>query len=151
MSEILTYQKGDIIFEEGALQNWFYLIAWGHVDLYADYQGERRLLTTLGEESFFGEMGMIESNPRSATAVAADDVRLIRISEDNFEQFFTENPLKVHMLLQSVSGRIRTLTKDYLNACKAIATYVRAAEEDKPVNDDILKELQKFATVGKDY
>ena len=65
-------------------------------------------------------MGMIANEARSATAVAIDDSTLEIIRPDDLEELFRENPLKVDMLLQNLSGRLRRLTLDYSALCEKI-------------------------------
>lgn len=144
-----SYRKGEIIYEEGALQNWFYLISWGHVALYKDYNGDHRLLSTLGEGEFLGEMGMMEAKPRSVTAVAQDDVRLVVITEESFESDMADYPLKVHALLQTVSSRIREVTKDYIEACNTVAAYVGVTEKGQAVDEALMQKMQRIAAVGQ--
>ena len=63
---------------------------------------------------------MISNEVRSATAVALEDSTLEIIGPDDLEELFTKNPLKVDMLLQNLSGRLRRLTTDYSDLCKKI-------------------------------
>ena len=71
--EIQTYKKGQVIFKEGDKADCMYDIRWGSVGIYANYgTKEEKLLTKLSTEEFFGEMGLIDDQPRSATAVALE-------------------------------------------------------------------------------
>ena len=144
-----NFKAGEIIFREGEKQNWMYIVLWGQVDLYADYDGNKKYLTTLGNEDFFGEMGMIEGEPRSATAVANTDTTLILIDEDNFAEYFKDYPVKAHMILQSTSRRIRELSNDYLEACRALVAYQTAVEAGAEPDPAVLATMKKIAKVSK--
>ena len=149
MAQKKTFKAGEIIFKEGEKQNWMYVILWGQVDLYADYDGDKKFLTSLGAEDFFGEMGMIEGEPRSATAVVKEDATLILIDEDNFADYFKDYPMKAHMILQNVSRRIRALSEDYLEACRALVAYQAADEAGAEQDPAVLATMKKIANVSK--
>ena len=82
--DIQTYKKGQVIFKEGDKAECMYDIRWGSVGIYANYgTKEEKLLTKLSTEEFFGEMGLIDDQPRSATAVALEkDTRVEVINKE---------------------------------------------------------------------
>ena len=66
-------------------------------------------------------MELIENEPRSATVVALTDGTLLdEITENTFLDYFEQDPVKVFMILQQLSQRLRKTTKDYLEVCHAI-------------------------------
>lgn len=118
---VTDYKAGTVIFREGEPGRCMYLIHWGKIGIYADYgKPEQKLLTELFTDKSFGEMGMIENQARSATAVALEDSTLEIIGPDDLAELFEKNPLKVDMLLQNLSGRLRRLTQDYSALCQKI-------------------------------
>lgn len=128
-----VFKKNEVIFREGDAANCLYDIRWGSVGIYADYGKEsQKLLTQLNAEEFFGEMGLLEGMPRSATAVALEsNTRVQLISEAMFGQFLQDRPAKVMMIMMHLSSRIRGLTKDYMAVCRLAAGAAEAAEEKK--------------------
>ena len=71
---IKSFNKGEVIFREGEYSASMYQINSGTVGIFSAYQTEdEKELTKLGSEAFFGEMGIVECYPRSATAVALED------------------------------------------------------------------------------
>ena len=74
-STVLILKRTEIIFNEGDKSDRMYDIRHGRVGIYANYgTKEEKLLTELTKDQFFGEMGIIEGYPRSATAVALGDL-----------------------------------------------------------------------------
>ena len=69
-------KPGETIFKEGETAKELYVIKSGQVEI----QLGNRLLATLETNDIFGEMALIDSAPRSATAVAKTDVALVPIS-----------------------------------------------------------------------
>lgn len=121
--EVKSFSKGTIIFKEGEKGYCMYDVHSGKVGIYKDYNtpGEK-LLTELMADEFFGEMGMLENENRSATAVVLDDYTVIEsIYPTGLAELFEKNPLKVDMILKHVSYRLRRLTNDYLSVCRQIS------------------------------
>ena len=144
--ETKTIKKGEIIFKQGDLSDCMYDILWGKVGIYANYgTPEEKLLTTLETERFFGEMGMIEGRLRSATAVALEkDTRLKVITPESFDAYFKESPAKVLLIMQNMSHRIRELTRDYLEACRAVAEAVETEKTGKEKSSWFKEKVRKL-------
>ena len=86
-SNIRKMKKGEVIFKEGENQMWMYALLKGSVGIYANYgTDEEKLLVELKAEdkAYFGEMGLIDAAPRSATAVVLEDAYVNINSKDNF-------------------------------------------------------------------
>ena len=147
MEAVKVLKKGEVIFKEGDLENCMYKIITGSVGIYANYgKEEEKLLVDLkaGEKSFFGEMGMIDEEPRSATAVAMEDTEIAVITSENFAEFFKENPEHIIYIMQNMSKRIRNLTNDYLDACRAVAEAVETEKSGKSKSDWFKERVEKF-------
>ena len=121
--DVVSYPKGTVICREGDLVSCMYDIHWGRVGIYSDYgKPDQVLLTTLAADNFFGEMGMVDNEPRSATAVALDsDTTVEIIHPEDFAELFEKNPYKVDMILRHLSSRLRKLTSQYYEICEKIA------------------------------
>ena len=144
--DIQTYKKGQIIFKEGDETNCMYDIHWGTVGIYAHYgTKQEKLLTKLRSEEFFGEMGLVDSEPRSATAVALEKGTMVeRITSEVFGSFLQECPAKVLMIMQHMSHRIRDLTREYLEVCGTVVEAVDTEKAGKAKSEGLLKKLRKF-------
>ena len=120
---VQSYRKGQIVFREGDEGAYMYQIHSGSVDVWSKYGTPEQIrLTTLCTNAFFGEMGLIAQEKRSATAVISqDDTTLECIRAEDIQQLFKANPLKVDMILGHLSGRLRRLTTDYVKACAEAA------------------------------
>ena len=125
------FNGSDVIFRQGDASDCMYDIMRGRVGIYMNYgaSGEK-LLTILKEDQFFGEMGLLDSAPRSATAVALDDETELRmVSAADFDAFMEEKPTKVVEIIQHLSSRLRELTNDYMDACKAVSEALEQEEK----------------------
>ena len=130
---IETFNKGDIIFRQNEFGSCMYDIERGTVGIYVNYgTEEEKLLAVLDSDDYFGEMGMIESYPRSATAVALEDgTETEVITRENFGAYFEEKPEKVLLIMRHMGDRVRALTDGYMEACRAIAEENESASSGK--------------------
>jgi serine/threonine-protein kinase len=76
-----VYEKGEVIFKEDTVGSSMYIIIGGNINIVKTMDNERVCLNKLKEGDCFGEMAIIDSSPRSATAEAASRCVLMAISE----------------------------------------------------------------------
>ena len=142
------FKKGQIIFKEGDFQMHMFDIRYGKVGVYKNYGHEdERLIATLAEGDFFGEMGLVEVRPRSATVVALEDTIADVITQENFGSYFKDKPAKVLSIMQHMSARIRYLTDDYLDSCECINEYLKAEESGQEKTAGLIGRMKKFAGI----
>ena len=120
--DIKAFGKGDVIFREGDPSDCMYEVYTGKVGVYAAYgTPEQKLLMEYYQDHYFGEMGLLEKAPRSATAVALeDDTTVASINEENFGEFFERNPANVLMLMQRMRHNLRRRTDEVVAVCRSI-------------------------------
>lgn len=90
----------EIIVREGDVGDYLYIVTDGVVSVRAGAQEVARL----GERECFGEMSLLDSEPRSATIVAVTDVGLLRIGQEDFYELLSER-------VEIARGVIRVLTR----------------------------------------
>ena len=153
MNNTKMFARGTVLFREGDPGDCMYELETGSVGIYHDYGGpDEKLITKLINSSsdlkLFGEMGLLEHAPRSATVVVLDEgTVLTRISEDEFIAYFTEKPVAVLNLMQQMCNRLRKTTNDYVEACRtvhdAVENQKQGGKEDRGLLDR-LNELCEF-------
>ncbi|MBR0445163.1 MAG: cyclic nucleotide-binding domain-containing protein [Clostridia bacterium] len=143
----VRYNKGDIVFREGEYGSSMYDIRWGSVGVYAGYGGpDEKRLTTLHAGEYFGELGLLDTMPRSATIVVEENgTQLLEITIDGFSDYFNNKPEKILKIMEHMSIRMRELTDDYLDACRTISEYLEEAEQDTPKKRSLLEKMKRFA------
>jgi CRP/FNR family cyclic AMP-dependent transcriptional regulator len=99
----VTVRAGETIFSEGEPAELMYVIKHGQVEILRDGQ----LLETVGPDDFFGEMALVDSSPRSATARAKTDCELMPINEKHFMFMVGETPFFSLIVLRKVVERLR--------------------------------------------
>lgn len=105
------YKKGDIIIEEGTQSTEAYVLLSGSVKVSRKINGQEAVLTTLKPKQIFGEMGLIDERPRSATVTALEPVKLRVIKRENFDELIMSDPDSIKLLLQSFIERLRLMNQ----------------------------------------
>jgi CRP-like cAMP-binding protein len=100
------FPKGSVIFSEFEPGDCFYLIQSGRVQLIKIVNGFEKNLDILQPSEIFGEMAILENTPRSATAIAYDDVKALEFNKANFEVLMMGNPAIAMKLLKTFVKRI---------------------------------------------
>jgi CRP/FNR family cyclic AMP-dependent transcriptional regulator len=118
-------KKNEIIFKEGDVGDAFYLIILGSVRISTMVPGVgEEALTILKEGEYFGEMALIDDAPRSASAIANDDTRLLLIEKDDFRKLLAKDTGIAYKLLwvftKTLSARLRK-TDEQLKSIFSIA------------------------------
>jgi CRP-like cAMP-binding protein len=101
---VKEFKAGDIIFKEGDAGTEFFVIQSGKVDIRLG----NRQLGTLGDHDIFGEMALIDTAPRSATAVAVTDVKIVPVGEKQFLFLVSQTPHFALNVMRTLARRLRT-------------------------------------------
>lgn len=103
----VEYAQGQVIFLEGEPGDEMYIIQEGRVDIVRiTEEGKEHALAILKEGDMFGEMALLENKPRSASAIANTDVKLLAVNRENFELMVKTRPELTVKLLHILSNRI---------------------------------------------
>lgn len=102
-----TFAPGQIIFREGEESTDVFVILRGRVRIRVRTPLGSCVLNELGPGEIFGEMGVIEDAPRSATAEAIAETELEAISEAEFSQSILQQPVRLHQFLGTLFERLR--------------------------------------------
>lgn len=102
------YPKGSLILSQGDPGEALYLIAAGQVKVVLIHEdGREVILSVLGENSFFGEMALLDQEPRSAHVVAMTDSLLLQLRREDFQARLRHGPDVAIALLRELSRRLR--------------------------------------------
>jgi len=119
-----TYKKNEVIFAENSSGNEMYVISSGEVRISSERSGDELELAILKEGDFFGEMALVDSEPRVAKATAvADGTCLIVLDHDKFLHLVTYKPDFALSIIQTQCHRIREIYKLYSKENPKRASY----------------------------
>ena len=94
---------GFVLFEEGDTGEIMFAIADGHVEL--THRGA--VIEKIGPGGIVGEMALIDDSPRSATAAAATETRLVRVDREHFMYLVQEHPTFALQVMSVMAERLR--------------------------------------------
>jgi len=101
------FSRGDVIFKEGAeAHGEAYVIHSGEVEIRRSFDGVERVVNRIGEGEPLGEIGLFRKGPRSATAIAAEDVELLVLKEERLEWLVLNRPRLALELLKNLSNLV---------------------------------------------
>lgn len=103
------YQIGDVIFAEGDTSSEMFIVQEGKVAVTKDVAGREVFLATLERGDFFGEMPLLDNQPRHATCYALAPTRLLAIKSGELLMKLRRDPTFAMEMLQTMSRRIRYL------------------------------------------
>ena len=103
------FKAGSTVFREGDEAHELFVIKSGKVRI----QIGNRTLTELGPDTIFGEMALIDSEPRSATAIAVTDVELVPVGEKQFLFLVSQTPYVALKVMRVLVQRLRATNKTF--------------------------------------
>lgn len=107
MTEV-TLAKGEVLFHEGDAGDRLYVIAEGKIKLGTKISdGRENLLSLLGPGEMFGELSLFDPGPRTSTATALTDARLLALANQDLEPWLNGRPEVAKHLLRALAQRLR--------------------------------------------
>jgi len=103
------FKAGSIIFREGDEAHELFIIKKGEVRI----QLGNRTINELPAGSIFGEMALIDNEPRSATVIAVSDVELVPVSEKQFLFLVGQTPYFALKVMRVLAQRLRATNKTF--------------------------------------
>jgi CRP-like cAMP-binding protein len=113
------YGKDDVVFHADESGDIFCLIKEGQVKVtMISPEGKEIILSMLGPGDFFGEMALLDDEPRSATVIATEPLEVVTIWRSDFLQILSENFTIAKKVLAELSRRLRNAS----NRIESLAT-----------------------------
>jgi CRP/FNR family cyclic AMP-dependent transcriptional regulator len=107
-----TYPKNAVVLTEGETGDSLYMIQSGKVKVFiGDEEGREIILKILGPGAFFGEMSMIDKQPRSASVTTLESAVFLVLSHAAFEKCVEKIPRIANMVLRVLAQRVREADK----------------------------------------
>jgi signal transduction histidine kinase len=135
-SQVLSYEPGAILCHENAVEDRFYMILEGEVEVAKNINNSAsRLLKTLGPGDFFGEMALIHNAPRAATVTAKSALTTLELNKAAFDRVLRKSTSVALAMVSEISNRLRQndqMAVDDLRmrASELAEAYQQLAEQD---------------------
>lgn len=114
-NKVITRQfpRNTVIINEGDHSDSLYIINSGSVKVFlSDNEGKEVILNTQGTGEYFGELALLDSQPRSASVITTEKSSLSIISKANFEAFLEKHPEANLKIMRGIIKRLRLLSED---------------------------------------
>ena len=102
-----SFTAGQTIFHEGDPADRMYYVEQGEVEIH----NQHKFLELVEADGIFGEMGLINNKPRSATATAKTDCRIVELNQGDFYFLIQHVPFFAIKVMQVLSERVRRNTE----------------------------------------
>jgi len=103
-----TYPRNSVILFEDDPGDALYVVAEGQVKVVLiGEDGREVILSVMGEGEFFGEMALVDDEPRSAHVIAMEDSTLLVLRREDFQGILTQTPRIALALMRELSRRLR--------------------------------------------
>ena len=135
-SKVRSYAPGAILCQENAVEDKFYMILEGDVEVTKVINNtEDRLLKTLSAGDFFGEMALIHNAPRAATVIAKTSITTLELEKAAFDRVLKNSTSISLAMVSEISNRLRLndqMAVDDLRmrAGELAQAYQKLAEQD---------------------
>ena len=105
-------KRGHVVFRRGDSSKAVYLVQSGSIAEFAGGPNELEMVVKERHKGdYFGEMGILDNNLRSATAHVIEDVQLLSISRVQFQNIIQQHPEVAVSMLTRMNSIVRTLNK----------------------------------------
>jgi CRP/FNR family cyclic AMP-dependent transcriptional regulator len=108
-AEEVEFPAGRVIARQGEVGTGFFVVVDGSVRVVRD--GET--LATLGPGEFFGELSILDGQPRTAQVVTDERTRCLALASWDFERILLENPPLTLGILRGLASRLRAVTEQH--------------------------------------
>jgi CRP-like cAMP-binding protein len=104
-----TFKEGDYIIREGEPSNGAYLVQEGRAEVFTENGDDKKKIhiAYVNKEEVIGEMGLIDSSPRSASVQALEKTVCVFVDKATFENKITTADPFIRALIRILSTRLR--------------------------------------------
>jgi CRP/FNR family cyclic AMP-dependent transcriptional regulator len=111
IANVVDVSAGTVLTHEGRHEGYFFVVVSGSIRI--DRAGVT--VNTLGEGDFLGEIALLDGGPRTATATAISDSRLLQVTNDQFDGLVASTPSVRAAIMTEVGRRLRRIDEEALH------------------------------------
>ena len=137
-----VYSDGEIIFKEGDIGESMYVIQDGTIHIIKKAASGEVIIATLKSGEVFGEMALFDRLPRSASAKASGEARVLSIDKKKLFSSINRDPTLVFKLLDSMSQRIRKIDEELMKLKKSNLDILQTLIDVDETCNFILEEIK---------
>jgi CRP/FNR family transcriptional regulator, cyclic AMP receptor protein len=154
--EKLAVAAGTVLFRQGEQGDAAYILEKGKITIFQQVEGQRVELDTIKPGEIFGEMAVIDSSERMATAVAATDCAVTRVPQAMFARKLESTDKFIKALVNMFIRNIRTSHRIFVRRPRSFRDNIKLIRffafniqryakliDDRPVGEEMLAALEK--------
>jgi small-conductance mechanosensitive channel/CRP-like cAMP-binding protein len=142
---VAPFARGEAITRQGAEAHWLYIMTKGEAEVRVAVDGNlSKRVASLHEGDFFGEMGLMTGEPRTATIIAQTGVECYRLDKDSFHAIIRQRP-EIAEDISHVLARRRV----ELEAVRLGLNEEAKRQHMKHAQGDLLRRIRSFFTLEK--
>lgn len=111
-----VFAAGTLIFHEGEAGHEAYVVEYGRVSVFKTVRNRRVPLGEVTQGGIFGEMALIDDQPRMASAVADEETACVVIAKDRLTEQLEKAPRGVRVIVGALLGNIRLMGAELAEA-----------------------------------
>lgn len=136
-----------IVHEEDKNNQSFFVIIEGSVNVIVfTSEGKQTILATLHRGDFFGEMALLDGEPRSASVVAAEPCSLLMLYRQSFLELLKSQPTMATRMLVEMSHRLRKANR-HISTLSLMSVYGRVADVILQIGKDNGRRIDSMTVV----
>ncbi|MGF1478028.1 MAG: FAD-dependent oxidoreductase [Cyanophyceae cyanobacterium] len=113
--KVQTFTEGEILLNAGDKEFDFYIIQSGQVEVVDASSGEERIVATMGEREFIGDLANLKGSPATCSVIAKGECQVRAIPFNSLKQILNKNSHLSDLILQTFIARCQALrASDYV-------------------------------------
>ncbi len=150
LCEETEFRPGDIIVQEGTPGDKFFIVLSGQVEVWQSYdKGTGDLLAVHGPGHLFGEMALVDEEPRSASVVARTAGHMLSLTREQFHDVLTESPSVALSVTRSLSAMVRKSNQSYVERLRSRNRQLEEAYRNLQEAQEELLRAERLSNLGK--
>jgi signal transduction histidine kinase len=150
LCEETEFRPGDVIVQEGTPGDKFFIVLSGQVEVWQSYdKGTGDLLAVHGPGHLFGEMALVDEEPRSASVVARTAGHMLSLTREQFHDVLTESPSVALSVTRSLSAMVRKSNQSYVERLSSRNRQLEEAYRNLQEAQEELLRAERLSNLGK--
>ena len=135
----IPFAPGEVLTRQGAEAHWLYIIISGAVSVRVSHEDKQREIAQLSEGRYFGEMGLLTGEARTATVVAMGEVECYRLGKQVFQELVKQRPeIAEEVAVELARRRVE------LSAAREDLNAEATRERERQTASDLLYKMRAF-------
>jgi len=135
----IPFGPGEVLTRQGADAHWLYVIVSGTVSIRVSHEDTQREIAQLSEGRYFGEMGLLTGEVRTATVVAVNEVECYRLGKQVFQELVKDRPEIAEEVAEELARR-----RTELSAARDDLDAEAKTRRERQTANDLLHKMRVF-------